>query len=198
MSQLNRMSRRGALMSALALPLGAGLSLPAGASTARRAGDTKVLVAYYTRTGNTRVIAGQIGRALGADVFEIRTADPYPEDYEEQVAVAQQQRDSGFEPLLAATVPDVKSNETVFLGFPIWGMTAPSVIRSFLSQHDLSGRTLVPFITHGGYGLGQSLDVLAEHAPRARLVEGFSKQCDQERETLQEVTNWLGRINVRG
>jgi len=86
--------------------------------------------------------------------------------------------------------------ETVFLGFPIWGMTAPSVIRSFLSQHDLSGKTLVPFITHGGYGLG-NIAVVAEHAPGARLIDGFSKQCDQERETLREVTQWLGSVLKR-
>ncbi|PZV39497.1 flavodoxin [Mesorhizobium kowhaii] len=198
MSKPSLFSRRGALMTALALPLGTGLSLPASASKARPAGGAKILVAYYTRTGNTRVIARQIGRARGADIFEIQTANPYPEDYAEQVAVAQQQRDSGFEPPLAATVPGVKSYETVFLGFPIWGMTAPSVIRSFLSRHDLSGKTLVPFITHGGYGLGESLKVLADHAPGARLIEGFSKQCDQERETLEQVTGWLGRVDVPG
>ena len=75
-------------------------------------------------------------------------------------------------------------------------MTAPSVIRSFLSGHDLSGKTVVPFITHGGYGLGQSLAVVAEHAPRARLLEGFAMQADQERETLSQVTRWLGGIQV--
>jgi hypothetical protein len=75
-------------------------------------------------------------------------------------------------------------------------MTAPAVIRSFLSRHDLSGKTLVPFITHGGYGLGQSLSVVAEHAPRARLLEGFSMQADQERETLSRVTRWLGGVQL--
>ena len=69
---------------------------------------------------------------------------------------------SGFKPSLATLLPNVERYETVFLGFPIWGMTAPSIIRSFLSKHDLSGKTLVPFITHGGYGLGQSLGVVAE------------------------------------
>ena len=185
-------------MTALALPLGAGSSRLAGASSAPRAGASKVLVAYYTRTGHTRLIAHQISRALGARIFEIRTADPYPEDYEEQVAVAQRQKEAGFEPLLAATVPEFGAYETLFLGFPIWGMTAPAVIRSFLSKHDLSGKILVPFITHGGYGLGDSLDVLVAHAPRARLIGGFSKQCEQERQTLQDVTSWLGRVELPG
>lgn len=196
MNVLNQMSRRGALMAALALPLGAGLSQPASASNARQAGGSKMLVVYYTRTGHTGLIARQISRALGADLFEIRTADPCPEDYEEQVAVAQKQKEAGFESPLAAAVPDIGSYDTVFLGFPIWGMTAPAVIRSFLSKHDLSGKTLVPFITHGGYGLGDSLDVLAAHAARARLVDGFSKQCEQERQTLQDVTSWLGRVDL--
>lgn len=82
-------------------------------------------------------------------------------------------RCGGYEPPLQARVPDQSSYETVFLGFPIWGMTAPSVIRSLLSQHDLSGKTLVPFIAHGGYGLGNSLAVIAEHALGARLIDGF-------------------------
>lgn len=64
------------------------------------------------------------------------------------------------------------------------------------SQHDLSGKTLVPFIARGGYGLGNSLAVIAEHAPGARLIDGFSKQCDQERETLREVTRWLASVEI--
>ena len=73
-------------------------------------------------------------------------------------------------------MPDLRSYDTVFLGLPIWGTTAPPVIRSFLSRHDLSSKTLVPFITHGGYGLGNSLAVVARHAPRAHIVRGFSKR----------------------
>ena len=67
---------------------------------------------------------------------------------------------------------------TVFLGFPIWGETAPPLIRSFLSSHDLSGKTLVPFITHGGYGLGNSEAVIAKHAPRALIRSPFVMQAD--------------------
>ena len=155
-----------------------------------------MLVAFFTRTGNTAVIARQIRRALDADLFEIQPAEPYPEDYEETVAQATRERESGFEPPLAALVPNIERYETVFLGFPIWGMSAPSVIRSFLSKHDLSGKTLVPFITHGGYGLGESLSVVAEHAPQARLLEGFSMEADQERRTLEQVTSWLGGVQI--
>jgi len=77
-------------------------------------------------------------------------------------------------------------------------MSVPPVIRSFLSGHDLAGKTLVPFITHGGYGLGDSLDVVREHAPDARILDGFSLEADQERRTLERVTGWLGGIEIPG
>jgi hypothetical protein len=71
------------------------------------------------------------------------------------------------------------------------------VIRSFLSQHDLSGKTLVPFITHGGYGPGRSMAVVREHAPRASVLNPFVMEADQERRTLTQVSRWLSSVNVR-
>jgi flavodoxin len=197
MTSMASMSRRQALTRSVLLPLMAGASA-AGASSVTHAAEShpRVLVAFFTRTGNTRVIATQIARALGATLFQIVPAEAYPEDYEAQVAQAESERERGYQPPLSAAVPDLQSYETVFLGFPIWGMTAPAVIRTFLSEHDLSGKTLVPFITHGGYGLGSSLAVVAEHAQRARVIEGFAKHCDQERETLKQVTEWLANIKV--
>jgi flavodoxin len=122
------------------------------------------------------VIAGVISRSLGADLFEIEPAKPYPADYFETVELARQERDSGYEPALKARIPDIAAYQMIFLCFPIWGETAPPVIRSFLTAHDLSAKTLVPVITHGGYGLGSSLAVLRSHAPTARLLDGFTMQ----------------------
>ena len=191
MTPVTSMSRR----QAMAFPLLAGLST-AGAGSVAHAADSNVLVAYFTRTANTRLVATQIARALDATLFQIVPVEPYPEDYKAQVAQAEDERVRGYEPPLRETVPNLQSYETIFLGFPIWGMTAPAVIRSFLSRHDLAGKTLVPFISHGGYGIGSSLTVVTEHAPGARLLEGFSKQCDQERETLEQVTEWLARVGI--
>jgi hypothetical protein len=81
-------------------------------------------------------------------------------------------------------------------GFPIWGETAPPVIRSFLSEHDRAGKTRIPFVTHGGYGLGNSMAVLASHAPKARLLAGFTMEADQERRTMERVTNWLSGVKA--
>ena len=109
-------------------------------------------------------------------------------DYEQTVEQARQETGAGFEPRLRETFDALASCETVYLGFPIWGTTAPPIIRTFLATHDLSGKTLVPFITHGGYGTGSSLSVLAESTPGARLVEGFVIEADQERRTIEQVT----------
>lgn len=194
MTSTKTFSRRDALKGSLAAPLVAGMAFSVAggeAASAAATGQASTLVAYFTRTGNTRLIATQIARARKATLFPIVPAVPYPEDYEEQVAQAEDERRQGFLPPLQANMPDLDAFDTVYLGFPVWGTTAPSVIRSFLSTHDMSGKTLAPFVTHGGYGVGSSLAVVAEHAPAARLLEAFSKECDQERQTLREVTQWL-------
>lgn len=154
----------------------------------------KVLVAFFTRSGNTTVIASTLRRALEADLFEIRPAQPYPEDYEQTVDQASRETRLGYEPPLAATVPSLPSYDTVFLGLPIWGMTAPPVIRSFLRAHDLRGRTVRPFITHGGYGVGDSMDVIRAHAGGATVADPFVMEADQEWRTLDAVRGWLGAI----
>ncbi|HKR43580.1 MAG TPA: flavodoxin [Paraburkholderia sp.] len=183
-------SARRAVMAALAsLPLISLAGQPSGGEVKKA--NSRALVAYFSRSGNTRVVAGLIHRALGTDLFEIRPAQPYPEDYLATVEQARQERDSGYEPALEATVPSLARYETVYLGFPIWGETTPPLIRTFLSAHDLAEKTLVPFVTHGGYGLGNSASILASHAPKARLGKAFVMQADQERQTMERVNAWL-------
>ena len=134
------------------------------------ASDGRTLVAYLSRSGNTRVIAGALSRRYGADLFEIRTAEPYPADYEETVERAQAERDAEATPPLTEDVADIAAYETVFIGFPIWGRHCRLRCGRFLTTHELAGKTVVPFITHGGYGTGTALDTVAELAPRARIV----------------------------
>jgi len=177
-----------------ALPLtAAGLVLAASETSAdqRPAEAGRILVAYYSRTGNTAVIARQIRRAMDATLFDIKTETPYPEDYEATVEQARRETQSQYLPPLGHFVADIGRYDTVYLGMPIWGMTAPPVIRSFLRAHDLSGKVVIPFITHGGYGLGNSIDVLRAHMPGADLRPAFSMEADQERKTLEQVSSWL-------
>ena len=193
MQGAERFSRRAVLATPAMLSLVGAACAEEPEQPRARAGKT--LVAYLTRSGNTRVIAGTLQRTLGADLFEIRPARPYPEDYEQHVAQATRERDRGFEPPLAGKVDNIAAYGTIFLGFPIWGETAPPPIRSFLKAHDLRGKALRPFITHGGYGVGSSPAVLASHAIGAAIEEPFVLEADQERRTLNQVRDWLGQIS---
>lgn len=172
------------LMTAMAvLPLGDA----AGASN----GSPRTLVAYLSRSGNTRVLAGVIHRAEPSDVYEIRTAHDYPDDYFETVEQARQQRDKGELPALRDALPDMAQYDKLYLGFPIWGETLPAPVRTFLAQLDLNGKTVVPFITHGGYGVGKSTADLAQRTRGAVLQAPLVMEADQERRTTTEVLQWL-------
>jgi flavodoxin len=183
-------TRRELLTAVAGITVGSAMSVSAFAQGVARP-DKPMLVAYFSRSGNTRVVAGLLQRAFAADLFEILPATAYPDDYLATVEQARRERDKGIEPALKAKVPGVERYATIFLGLPIWGGTAPPVIRSFLSAHDLRGKALIPFITHGGYGLGNSQRVIASHAANARLQPAFSMQADQERKTMDLVSTWL-------
>jgi flavodoxin len=191
-------SRRKFIAPSLLLPLIATLPRIVDAKSgaaARKDEQKRLLVAYFSRSGNTRVIAGQIHRTYDAPLFEIEAAQPYPEDYLQTVAQAHQETLKEFRPALKAKVTDLASYQTIFLGFPIWGETAPPIIRSFLLAHNFTGKTIIPFITHGGYGVGNSLKVLAKDAPGADLLDvRLVMQADQERATMEKVNDWLGKL----
>lgn len=184
--------RRTVLAALASLPLSSSTSM-VSEPVEPHLGASATLVAYFTRSGNTRVIAGVIHRALKTDLFEIRPSSPYPDDYLETVDQAHHERDNRIEPPLASSIPDIGRYTTIYLGFPIWGETVPPVVRSFLASHGVAGKTLIPFITHGGYGAGNSQLVLGSHAPGAKIERAFVMEADQERRTMEQVLAWLDR-----
>lgn len=190
------MTRRKTLTTSGLLAATSFLLSPAAGEAQPATVTTKTLVAYYSRTGNTRLVARQLQRDLNADLFEIVPAIEYPEDYQATVRQAKEETDRDFRPRLRE-LGDLRSYDTILLGFPVWGETAPPVIRSFLTAHDIGEKTLAPCITHGGYGPGRSIGVLARHAPRARLTDAFVMKADQERESLAQVTQWLARSHLK-
>jgi hypothetical protein len=156
--------------------------------------DAPRLVAYLSRSGNTRVIAGALARRFGADLFELRPRDPWPADYNEMVAWASRLRESDEDVPLAESPGDLVRYRTIFLGFPVWGTDLPAVTRSFLRGHDLAGKTVVPFITYGSSGEGSSMRTVRALAPDARFVDQFVLRCDQERSTLDSLNAWLDGV----
>lgn len=190
----NSPTRRNVLMSSLMLPLVAGAA--SAASTQTAGGNGSALVAYFSRSGNVRTIAGLLGRDLRSEPFEIVPATPYPADYFATVEQATAERERSYQPPLRAQVDNLDGYATVFLGFPIWGGSVPPPIRTFLATQDFAGKTIVPFNCHGGYGLGNSREILAALAPQARLAEGFVMEGLQERRTTEQVREWLSDGNL--
>jgi flavodoxin len=190
MAQPPTFGRRDALKAALAA--GAIAAAPRMAFAQQTAAPR--LVVYLSRSGNTRVIAGALARRFEADVFELRPRDPWPADYDEMVAWASRLRESEADVPLAEDIGDLDRYRTVFLGFPVWGTGLPAVTRSFLRSHDLSGKTVVPFITYGSSGEGSSMRTVRALAPDAQFLEPFVLRCDQERSTLDSLNSWLEGI----
>lgn len=174
---------------------GAALTAASGwaASAARAQGAGRVSVVFLSRSSNTRMLAGHLSRRFAADLFEIRPRDPWPEDYDQMVAWASRWRESD-RLLPLERMPDLSGHDTVFLGFPIWGTALPAPMRSLLASVDLAGKIVLPFITHGGYGAGSSVDELRNLATGANVADPFILQCDQERDNLDALRTWLGRV----
>lgn len=186
---------RRVLLTALAgLTLSSVSLAPATPTPANVQTNSRILVAYFSRSGNTRVIAGIIHRSLNTDLFEIEPVTPYPEDYFQTVEQAKNERARGTRPAMKNNVAAIGHYQTLYLGFPIWGTSVPPVVQTFLSTHNLAGKLLIPFITHGGYGKGDSDDILADLAPAARREKPLVIECDQERRTTETVTSWLETI----
>jgi flavodoxin len=159
-------------------------------------GNKKILVTYFSRTGNTREIANQIHKIVGGDIFEIQVVETYPEDYEEAKTRAMQEQKSGYKPALKTKVENIKPYDLVFIGYPIWWGTIPAPIKSFLSQYDLSGKTIVPFCTHGGSGLGRSVADISELCPKSNILEGKAIRARNAKTAQNDISEWLREIKI--
>ena len=113
----------------------------------------KTLVAYYSYSGNTKKVAEAIHRMVGGDIFEIACEGTYPGEYRPMTEQVKRELAEGFLPKLLATVPQMEQYDVVFLGSPNWWGTITPQVRSFIAAHNLAGKWIIPFITHGGGGV---------------------------------------------
>ncbi len=159
-------------------------------------GSKKILVAYFSHSGNTRVIAEQIHKTAGGDIFEIQPVKPYPADYDAVVAQARQELDSGYRPELKTKVGDIKQYDVVFIGYPNWWSTIPAPVRVFLTEYDLSGKTIVSFCTHGGGGLGHSVSDISKLCPKSKMLETLAVPGTSVKTAQGKVSDWLKKIKI--
>ena len=113
-----------------------------------------------------------IAEAFGGELFSIRTVEPYPDNYNDTVDVGQTEKNNGIHPELATHIENLDQYDTIFVGFPNWWYVAPTIINTFLESYDFSGKTIVPFATSGGSGMGNTNEKLAPSCPGAILMKG--------------------------
>ncbi len=164
----------------------------AGAATADRASTTEgsTLIAFFSWGGNTRGIAQEIARQTGFDVVELELQQPYSTNYNTVLEEAQRDQSTQARPGLTSSV-DLATYSTVLLGYPNWWASIPMPIASFLEAHDFSGKTIVPFCSHGGGRFGQSLSAISKLAGQATMGEGLSVHYSGGSSLVGDVTTWL-------
>jgi flavodoxin len=156
----------------------------------------KALVAYFSWGGNTRTIAGYIHQAVGGDLFEIKTVNAYPTDYNATTDVAKREQGAKARPALASTVDAIDSYNVLFLGYPNWWGTIPMPVYTFLESFNLAGKTIIPFCTNEGSGLGRSVaDIKAVNA-RVTVRDGLAVRGGGAARAKDQVIGWLRRLGV--
>jgi flavodoxin len=149
------------------------------------------LVAYFSRSGNTQVVANAIHEITGGDVFRIVTSEAYPASYDAVVEVARKELKSRYRPALSKRLAGVEPYGTVFVGYPDWWSTMPMAVFTFLEQFDFSGKQIAPFCTHEGSGLGRSAQDIKEVCPRATVLPGLAIRGGSVKKAGKEVQAWL-------
>ncbi|MCR5813234.1 MAG: flavodoxin [Desulfovibrio sp.] len=136
----------------------------------------KILVAYFSATGTTARVAKNLAEGLGANLFEIRPEKPYtPQDldwHDKNSRSSVEMNNPNSRPAIAAKVENMGQFETIFVGFPIWWNRSPTIISTFLESYDFTGKTIVPFATSGGSGLGETARLFKAICPKATVRTG--------------------------
>ena len=134
---------------------------------------SKALIIYFTRTGNTELFANYIKEKMNIELFKIVPAYPYPEDNDEMSKVCQEEQSSNARPEIKDPLTDVSEYDTILLGTPIWYGHIPNIVMTQLEKLNLNGKTIYPFNTHGGSGVGSTVTDIKQYAIGANVKDGF-------------------------
>jgi len=160
--------------------------------------DEKVLVIYYSLSGNTRSIAESIRKRTGGDLVEIETVKKYPADYQGTVDEAKRELEKGDLPALKKAPPDMSGYDLILVGGPIWWYTVSTPVMSFLRQADFAGKEAAAFCTHEG-GVGKYFQHFKEQARDAVVLDGlnlFKPRQAEKGEVDNALNSWLGRLRA--
>lgn len=147
--------------------------------------------------GTTEYVARLIQDDVGGDLHSIQVTEPYPSDFDTVVDQNHEEMDAGTLPDLVSSDLDISQYDTVFIGYPVWATNAPQAIFTFLSQYDLSGKTIIPFCTHNGYGAGSSYGDISDAIDgETAVLDGLAIEAGDVQQSEETVAEWLDSIGM--
>jgi flavodoxin len=160
--------------------------------------SAKILIAYFTHSGNTRTVAEIIHELTNGHLFPISPVDAYPSDYDTVVDIARKEQRSNLRPTLTSAVENLVEIQTIILGYPNWWNTMPMPVFTFLEQYDFNGKTILPYCTHEGSRMGISEQDIRRVCKGATVLPGLPIRGSQVRVAKNELSNWLRNSGVIG
>ena len=167
-------------------------------NTQETTNNNKILVAYFSCTGNTENVAKQIATVTNGDLYTIEPTQPYTDAdlrYNDNTTRAtKEQHDTTIRPAINKTLDNINQYDVIFIGYPIWWDQAPRVINTFLESYDFSGKTIIPFCTSGGSGIENSVNQLKSTYNNITILDGqrFNSNVSQD-----EVSTWINSLNIK-
>lgn len=146
--------------------------------------------------GTTETAARMIQETVGGDLFRIETDEKYSDDFNTVIATAREERSEEARPIIKNKIENIDQYDTIFIGYPVWSSTTPNVILSFLEEYNLSGKTVIPFCTHDGYGSGRSYNVIKEESHATNVLDGIAIASDEITSAENDIIQWLSDIGM--
>ena len=166
---------------------------------------SKMIIIYFTRTGNTELFANYIKENIDIASYKINPVTAYPEDYNQMLEVARNEQSNNARPEIKEPLTDISKYDIILLGYPIWYGHIPNIIITQLESLDLKGKTIYPFNTHGGSGIGSSINDIKQYAKDSDVKEGFPLNGNNVRNNkesaMNEIRSWIKtnfNIDVEG
>lgn len=158
--------------------------------------DDSTVVIDGETLGNTQYMAYVIQETVGADIFRIEPETPYPTDHDELVDLASEEQSNNARPAIKNTIENFDTYENIFVGYPNWWGDMPMILYSFFDEYDFSGKTIIPFNTHGGSGFSDTISTIKELEPNAEVLDGKSISRNDIQDAEQEIVDWVNSFGL--
>jgi flavodoxin len=158
--------------------------------------DNSTVVIDGEVLGNTQYMAYVIQKTTGADIFRIEPVTPYPTHHRTLVDLAKDEKNANIRPAIAAQIEKFAQYDTVFIGYPIWWSDMPMILYTFFEEYDLSGKTIVPFSTHGGSRFAKTPRTIQQLEPEAKMLDGLSISRHHIQNAAQQIVGWVNGLGL--